>query len=128
MTALRMDNKDYTDLNKECRKRLAEHLCTLMFYIRETPLTWTSGTRLGIAVDPSQVQLRTEDTDDLYIWSRTKDWDSLFERNLSDLSVRALQKLHDGVEKELFSAVWKEGCKGFQATNNVCMQYLCKSN
>jgi hypothetical protein len=51
-------------------------------------------------IEPSQVRLKTEDTDDQYIWERTEDMEPLFEKNFSDLSTGALTKLYEGLDEE----------------------------
>jgi hypothetical protein len=53
---------------------------------------------LGLEIEPSQIRLKTEETDDPYVWDRLEEKDYLFSKNLSDHSLLALRELFDGVE------------------------------
>ena len=63
--------------------------------------------RLGILIKPSQVRLKTETTDDPYLWERIEEKEHLFDKNLSELSTAALEELFEAVEKCFIVAVPK---------------------
>ena len=69
--------------------------------------------RLGITVEPSQVRLKTND-DDPYTWEKTEAISHLFIKNLSEFSIKALQKLCECIDDNCVAATWKPSIKASQ--------------
>ena len=90
MARPRSNNLKKSRLNKQCRDVLSAHIKS----------------ELGIMVEPDQVRLKTEDTNDPYVWERVKEKDYLFSKNISEHSTGTLVELRDGV-KIFFAAVMK---------------------
>lgn len=68
--------------------------------------------KLGLAIEPSQVRLKTN-ADDPYTWDRMSEMEHLFTKNLSDLSTGLLQKVCDGIDKSII-AILKPISSGFR--------------
>jgi hypothetical protein len=86
--------------------------------------------KLGILIEPAQVRLKTEDTNDLYKWEWVKEKDHLFVKNMSDLSAGQLEELSEGVP-DFISAVLKKqtrGCQHGGLLSKVCVIifYVCR--
>lgn len=82
-------NVKRTELNKECREKLSENIYE----------------RLAVVVEPSQVRLLPGD-EDPYKWDRVEEKEHLFQKNLSDLSIRALRELIESIGDSV-AASWK---------------------
>jgi hypothetical protein len=81
------------------------------------------GSRLGILIEPAQVRLRTEDTNDLYKWEWVGEKNHLFKKNMSDLSIGQLEELSESVP-EFISAVLKKPtrvCQNGGLLSKVCV-------
>ncbi|KKY29201.1 hypothetical protein UCRPC4_g00107 [Phaeomoniella chlamydospora] len=61
--------------------------------------------RLAVVVEPSQVRLLPGD-EDPYKWDRVEEKEHLFQKNLSDLSIRALRELIESIGDSV-AASWK---------------------
>ncbi|KUL81437.1 hypothetical protein ZTR_09541 [Talaromyces verruculosus] len=85
MTGRRAYNEKRSDLNKKCREKLSGQLYN----------------RLGLKIEPSQVRLKTENTDDPYVWERTEDLEHIFQKNFSDLSTGSLMRLYEALDENL---------------------------
>jgi hypothetical protein len=79
--------------------------------------------RLGILIEPAQVRLKTEDTNDLYKWEWVEEKKHLFVKNMSDLSAGQLEELSESVP-EFISAVLKKPtrvCQNGGLLSKVCV-------
>lgn len=74
--------------------------------LRTIELTNFEEENLGILIEPAQVRLQTEKTNDPYIWDRLEEKEHLFSKNISDHSVGGLIELTEGLGK-FFSAIPK---------------------
>ena len=98
MVINRSHNTKRTERNKKCRTRLSEHIRkTLYFLSINITDTWQDD-RLGIVVHASQIRLKTN-PDDSYAWQRKEEKEHLFIKYLSDLSIRQLKELWEGIDK-----------------------------
>jgi hypothetical protein len=129
MSVSRRSNLRRTEYNRKCRQKLSAHIRKN----RRPPAFHGANivvdSRLGILIEPAQVRLKTEDTNDLYTWERVKEKDHLFVKNMSDLSVGQLEELSEGVP-EYISAVLKKptrGCQNGGLLSKVCDRLPCLS-
>ncbi|KAL9948567.1 hypothetical protein ACHAO5_001667 [Verticillium nonalfalfae] len=88
-TPKKQSNVERAEWRTKCREMLAQHLAT----------------RLGIILDPSHVRLQTS-REDAYAWQVLPEKQYLFEKNLSNHSIRAYKELCDCVGVS-FEAVLK---------------------
>ncbi|KAJ4502312.1 hypothetical protein HRR83_002609 [Exophiala dermatitidis] len=98
-------NQKRTQWNRKCREKLAANIHS----------------RLGITVEPSQVRLKTND-DDPYTWEKTEAISHLFTQNLSEFSIKSLQKLCECIDDNCVAATWKPSGKAPRTTLRGNMQ------
>ncbi|KAL1845582.1 hypothetical protein Plec18170_009717 [Paecilomyces lecythidis] len=102
MAGRRTYNEKRTEYNRLCREKLSAQLRN----------------RLGLKVEPSQVRLKTENTEDPYSWEVTEDMRHMFDKNFSDLSTGSLIKLYEGLDEENLKVVAVEKSMGKDAEIN----------
>lgn len=116
MTSRRSNNVKRTEWNRKCRETLSAHICKSHDSSDQAFADRSSDSRLGIAIEASQVRLKTN-ADDPYTWERMEEKEHLFSKNLSDLSSGQLKDLCDGVDKS-FVAIHKVPVHSLPQTQN----------
>ncbi len=103
-------NQKRTQWNRKCREKLAANIRKTHQHLVDASDNVSLDSRLGITVKPSQVRLKTND-DDPYTWEKTEAISYLFTKNLSEFSIKSLQKLCECIDDNCVAATWKPSSK-----------------
>jgi hypothetical protein len=103
MAPIRTSNLERGKWRSKCREQLSKHIRKASPASSSTVANTTPESRIGIAIEPSQVRL-IPGADDPYSWKVLPEKKYLFSKNMSDHSISAYKELY-GEIGVLFEAV-----------------------
>jgi hypothetical protein len=103
---------------------LSDNISEICDPLGSIELTNVEEENLGILIEPAQVRLQTENTNDPYTWDRTEEKNHLFQKNISDHPIGKLKELSEGVVGKSIAAVAKKTAQRFH-DGDVLSQVHC---